>query len=361
MLFIARTSYGEVRSAIEAGLEACKFDPGSKRILIKPNIVSDHAPGVGATVHPAVLEALLEHFGGNRCVIAESCVIGVDTDETFRRTGLVKIAARHGAELVNLQKAKRVPKKWEFGELLLPELFDQCAYINVAKMKTHILTGATLCLKNQKGILRNADKMRFHRTGLDRAIPALYAVLKPDLAIIDAVWALEGEGPGKFGERKDLNLMLFGNDALELDNLALRIMGFEPGEVGHIAPVELGEIRGARLEDVRTKFKRSKGYYRQINLFYFPCGACSGCTNAISDAVKTLLKRPWKHPLKVLGFILKGILGKRVFIAGPDAAYPHVRGQTICIGNCAAKFAAQENLPHVPGCPPRPEDILEIL
>ena len=273
----------------------------------------------------------------------------------------MELASRHGAEVVNLQKVKRVPRKWEFGELQTPELLDECAYINVAKMKTHILTGATLCLKNQKGILTNADKMRFHRLGLDKAVPALYEVLKSDLSIIDAVWALEGEGPGKFGERKDLGLLLFGNDALELDNLGLQIMGFEPGEVGHIPSVELGEIRGVSLDEVRAKFERSKGYYKKINLFYFPCGACSGCTNAISETVKGLLKRPWRHPLKVISFGLRGILSKRIFVAGIDAAYPHVRGATVCIGNCSAKFAAREKLPHVAGCPPTAENILKVL
>ncbi len=361
MLFVARTSYAEIRSAIEAGLSACGFDPGPKRILIKPNIVNAHAPEVGATTHPAILEALLEHFGGKRCIIAESCVVGVDTDETFKRTGLLELASRHGAEVVNLQKVSRAPRKWEFGELQLPTLLDECAYINIAKMKTHILTGATLCLKNQKGILANADKMRFHRLGLDRAVPALYEALKPDLSIIDAIWALQGEGPGKFGQRKDLGLLLFGNDALELDNLALQIMGFQPGEVGHIPVVELGEVQGVPLDEVRTEFKRSKGYYKKINLYYFPCGACSGCTNAISETVKGLLKQPWKHPLKVVNFALKGVLGKRIFLAGIDAAYPHVNGATICIGNCSAAFATREKLPHVPGCPPTAEDILEVL
>jgi len=361
VLFIARTRYSEVRSAVEAGLEACGFDPGSKRILIKPNIVNAHAPEVGATAHPAILEALLEHFGGKRCIIAESCVVGVDTDETFKRTGLLRLASRHGAEVVNLQTVSRAPRGWEFGELLLPRLLDECAYINVAKMKTHVLTGVTLCLKNQKGILTNADKMHFHRLGLDKAIPALYDVLKPDLSIIDAVWALEGEGPGKFGKRKDLGLLLLGNDALELDNLALQVMGFEPGEVGHIPSVELGEVRGVPLDEVRTKFRRSKGYYKKINLYYFPCGACSGCTNAISETVKGLIKRPWKHPLKVVGFALKGVLKKRVFLAGIDAGYQHVRGATVCVGNCAAKFADREGLPSVPGCPPAAKDILELL
>jgi len=350
-----------VRSAVEAGLSACGFDPGSRRILIKPNIVNAHAPEVGATTHPAILEALLECLGGERCVIAESCVVGVDTDQAFRRTGLLELASRHHAEVVNLQKVSRAPTKWKFGELQLPELLDECAYIDVAKMKTHILTGATLCLKNQKGILKNSDKMQFHRLGLDRAIPALYEVLKPDLAIIDAIWALEGEGPGKFGERKDLGLLLFGNDALELDNLALQIMGFEQGEVGHIPAVELGEVRGVRPEDIRTKFKRSKGYYKKLNMYYFPCGACSGCTNAISETVKGLLKQPWKHPLKVVNFALKGVMGKRIFVAGIDADYPHVKGATICIGNCSAKFATREKLPHVPGCPPQAKDIVELL
>lgn len=361
MLYIARSSYESVKTAVKEGIEACGFDPGGKRVLIKPNIVNAHAPEVGATTHPALTEALLEHFGGRRCVIGESCVVGVDTAETLQKTGMAELAARYGAELVNFDQADRAPRKWEFGEVQLPTMLDECAYINVAKLKTHILTGVTLCLKNQKGLLATADKMRFHRIGLDKAIPALYDVLKPDLAIIDAIWALEGEGPGKFGQRKDLGLVLFGNDALELDNLGLQVMGFTPGEVSHIPPVELGAIRGESLEAVKTSFKRSKGYYRKLNLYYLPCGACSGCSNAISEAIKGLMKHPWRHPTKVIGFALHGILGKRFLVAGVHAEFPKEKGPVICIGNCCADFARKEGLPHVPGCPPKAEDILEML
>jgi len=361
MLVIIRSNYDAVLDALTSGFEECGFDPGSRKVLIKPNIVSPHKPTVGATTHPAVIEALLVYFGGRRCILAESCVVGVDTDETFEKTGLAKLAAKHGAELVNLQRASRVTKAWKFGELSLPNLLFECAYINVAKLKTHILTGVTLCLKNQKGVLADADKMRFHRIGVDRAIPALYDVLKPDFAIIDGIWALEGEGPGKFGERRDLGLLLMGNDALEVDNLGLQVMGFEPGEIAHIPDAHLGEIRGEPLSNVRAKFKRSKGYYKKANTFYYPCGACSGCSNAIAEAMKSLISKPWKHPLKVVKFALHGIIGKRFFVAGVDAKFPEGRGAVVCIGNCSAKFAGENSLKLVRGCPPAAADIIDVL
>jgi hypothetical protein len=62
-----------------------------------------------------------------------------------------------------------------------------------------------------------------------------------------------------------------------------------------------------------------------------------------------------------MGFALKGVLKKRIFLAGIDAGYQHVRGATVCVGNCSAKFADREGLPSVPGCPPAAKDILDFL
>ena len=357
MLYVRKASYRTVKPLIIEALQACHFDPGSKPILIKPNVVNAHKPSSGAITHPAIVEALLEYFGGKRCTIAESSVLGTDTDHVLDATGYKRLAARYGANIVNLQNAKRVSVKWRFGELLLPSILFESAYINVAKMKTHILTGVTLCLKNQKGLLLDQDKMRFHRIGLQKAIPALFEVVKPDFAIIDAILALEGEGPGRLGTPKEVGLILAGDDALALDNLGLYIMGFEPGEIEHIPVVELTETMGERPEAVRRRFKRSKGYYRKGKLYYFPFGACSGCSNSISSAIKALPG----HPLKLARFLLKAILRKRVFIAGINARFPDCGGEILCVGDCASKFARDNNLPLVPGCPPKPQDILGML
>ena len=51
------------------------------------------------------------------------------------------------------------------GDVALPEILLQVdGIINVAKMKTHSLTGVTLCAKNLYGCIPGAIKQGYHRT-----------------------------------------------------------------------------------------------------------------------------------------------------------------------------------------------------
>ena len=57
------------------------------------------------------------------------------------------------------------------------------------------MTGATLCLKNQKGLLKLSDKKQFHlgygeKTNLHECIRELSKIIQPELNIVDATTAL---------------------------------------------------------------------------------------------------------------------------------------------------------------------------
>jgi len=169
-------------------------------------------------------------------------------------------------------------------------------FITVPKMKAHLFTEVTLDLKNQQGIFLWGDKQRAHRTDLDQKFPDLYKVVKPSLAIVDGIWAIQGQGPAPFREVdviKDMNTIITGKDSVAVDAVASAVMGFDPFEVRttRIAHQEgLGEadlrnieIKGKRIEEVRRIFRRAdpdpRGVYPNVNVY--ANGACSGCLSSI--------------------------------------------------------------------------------
>lgn len=203
-------------------------------------------------------------------------------------------------------------------------------------MKTHIGTKVVLSMKNQMGLLMEEDKVKFHKLGLLGPIQELAKLVKPDLVLMDAVVALEGNGPGKMGKPKRLNIVLASDSMLEMDNVCCKIMGID--NVEYIPKMNLKVIGELRNE----KFLRPNNQYIKIlnNKFYFPNSACPCCTGAVIASVKKALKNPLKWP---------GFLKKRVFVCGnikvPNAIY---------IGDCTEK-------PDVKGCPPDVEDIVKKL
>jgi len=177
--------------------------------------------------------------------------------------------------------------------------------ISVPVAKTHDTAGVTLSVKNMMGCLRRVHRPRMHGfrigdslsgiaerfwnaieghpfvfksfsgavfavarmmraqnrhgaghggTGLLQQVGAmsenlarLGRVLMPDIAVIDAFEAMEGDGPGSVGTPVDMRVAVAGTDPVACDAVMAYMMGFDPGAIGHIAL--LGE-RGLGVADL---------------------------------------------------------------------------------------------------------------
>jgi uncharacterized protein (DUF362 family) len=163
---IVRATLESLDGSIAELLELIGYRPQRDALFIKPNVPDAGPAGQGLYTDPAVVEAFIRRFPGREVVIGEGCIVGCDASAALAKTGYVALAKRYGAETLDLEQAERFEVDWPHGRLRLPALLRSHEYINVAKMKTHVQTGATLGLKNQKGLLAAADKRRFHRLGL---------------------------------------------------------------------------------------------------------------------------------------------------------------------------------------------------
>jgi NAD-dependent dihydropyrimidine dehydrogenase PreA subunit len=111
--------------------------------------------------------------------------------------------------------------------------------ISVPKMKTHCLTLLTGGIKNMYGILAGGEKARLHyvarrKAAFSEALIDVYSIRPPDLAVMDAVVAMEGDGPSH-GVLRPAGRILASDNAVALDAAAARVMGVPPGKVGHLA------------------------------------------------------------------------------------------------------------------------------
>ena len=99
--------------------------------------------------------------------------------------------------------------------------------ISLPKLKTHHWAGATLSLKNLFGTLPGIcygwPKNELHWRGIDNSIVDIALTRTPDLAIVDGIIGMEGDGPLN-GTRQAMGVLVMGNDLLAVDATCCRLM-----------------------------------------------------------------------------------------------------------------------------------------
>ena len=96
-----------------------------------------------------------------------------------------------------------------------------------------IVTGA---LKNVYGYVAGACKARLHVEAREletfaKIVCDIHQIRPPDLHIMDAITAIEGNGPCHGGHLRKVNKLLASTDPLALDAVMVRMMGVDPGEL----------------------------------------------------------------------------------------------------------------------------------
>ncbi|MDP4144209.1 MAG: DUF362 domain-containing protein [Bacillota bacterium] len=339
---IVRSNLEDVKSNIKLLFEKINYRPSKNKVFLKPNIVAPQPPETGVITHPVVISALIEIFQewGYEVVLGESSSVAQNTQRVLELTGYLDLAQHYNIDFVNLEKAKRIECEWKYGKIKLPEIVFTHEYINVAKMKTHIVTKVTLGLKNQKGLLLPSDKRKFHlEHELEEAIIELSNVISPDLTVIDGIIALEGDGPGRAGTPIDMGLLVAGTNVVEVDNIASYLMGFNHGEVNHIPKVDGISTVGIDREQVKREFVRPKDNQVVLGKFrFFNMRACSGCIERFAAGFGISDKSKFTQMVDVL--------------SGQDAEIQCHKHNVVCFGDCTKEFALKNSLPYIGGCPP---------
>ncbi|MBC7128369.1 MAG: DUF362 domain-containing protein [Thermoplasmatales archaeon] len=241
------------------------------RILVKPNLTLDVPIQRRACTNPEVVSAVIDAIRNcdGEPFVGESSMVGCDTMMAYEKSGLKEVCEKKKIKFIDFNRCEPVKIKIN-GEFLkeivvAKEILDFDKIISVPVMKTHVLTGVTLGMKNMKGLQYRNEKIRLHEKGirmLHVGIVDINSAFKPYLTIIDASYAQEGDGPVAGNVRK-MNLVIASGDVVSADATACRVMEINPYSIYHIKRAEergIGKIRdvdlqGEKLRNVREKFE----------------------------------------------------------------------------------------------------------
>jgi len=244
--------------------------PG-QRVLLKPNLLSGVPPERAVTTHPTVVAAaiMLVREAGGLPFIAESPGIG----------GLASIARKAGIEDVMRSLSvpygvcneetvfscdantvvKRLP--------LLKAVADADVIISLPKLKTHAQMTFTGAIKNQFGLVLGIAKGQYHfrfqdRLRLGEFMLDINRMVKPALAIMDAVIGMEGDGPAG-GDPRPIGALIASADLMALDVVACHVIGLDPATVPTVkagilrgygaTSLDAIEIAGSSLDETRVR------------------------------------------------------------------------------------------------------------
>lgn len=220
-----------------------------RTVFIKPNLVMKRTPQSGIVTDPQVTRAVVDlalAAGAARVLIVEGATGG----ENFSACGY-SFFADYGPSgrvaLVNLDQQSNllvdVPDGLAYRQLYLPALLtDEGTFrISIGKLKTHMESLVSLSMKNLFGLPPQALYMssslpaRFamHDRGLHQTVLDLNLAWPIDLALVDGVWGLEGNGPLQ-GTPVRMDLVIAGRNALAVDRACLQIMGVAQDAVQHL-------------------------------------------------------------------------------------------------------------------------------
>ena len=205
--------------------------PG-ERVLLKPNMLYAKAPEFAVTTHPELLRAAILQVrqAGGIPLVGDSPGFG-DFRKVAEKSGMLRVVEETGAELAEFSEPVEVVGTGLFKRLELARPYLEAdRVINLPKLKTHEMMTLTCGVKNLFGAVVGHAKAGWHlKAGADRELFArmlldICLFRPPDLTIVDAVLAMEGNGPGS-GDPREVGLLLAGTDPVAVDVIAAEIVG----------------------------------------------------------------------------------------------------------------------------------------
>lgn len=257
----------------------------NRKIFLKVNMV-DFYEGRPLTTNPAMIEALIDVLAGLGAAsiqVGDGPALNRDTDYLLSATGIGACCQRKKVQFVDLNiddldKVDNVTGFTRLEHFLLPRsIVTADLVVSMPKLKTHRWSRFTASMKNLFGVVPGRrygwPKSLLHQCGVDNSIMDLVATVKPALCVVDAVTAMEGEGPLS-GDAINSGFIVIGEDPAAVDSVCARAIGIDPDLVKYLLMAEqvIGNIRlndilleGDSLESVTRKFRLPARFNQPLN------------------------------------------------------------------------------------------------
>lgn len=265
-----------VESAVRKGFDLIggidRIVKPEEKILLKPNVLRGSDPGRCVTTHPEVFKAVAKIMLEQKALLSYGDSPGdpTSTVSALKKSGFFAVAEELGIIQADFDHGKDCA----FAEgvvnkrlTIVNAVSDSDGVVSLPKLKTHGLTRITGAIKNQFGCVPGMKKGQYHAQFPDvfefsKLLADITLFVKPRLYVMDAIYAMEGNGP-QSGDPKKLGVLLFSTDPVAIDTVACQIVDMNPEFVptnatGRIAglgtdSMENIEVRGESILKVLNK------------------------------------------------------------------------------------------------------------
>jgi uncharacterized protein (DUF362 family)/Pyruvate/2-oxoacid:ferredoxin oxidoreductase delta subunit len=241
------------------------------RVLLKPNLLSEHPPEHAVTTHPAFIEAVLQFFIdiGAKPIIGDSpCPSFKNIENLFEVAGWADIGRRYKIPIIYFDKTGWVRKSINGKDYPIAKIIDTVDFvINLPKVKTHNLTILTLGVKNMYGAIPGFKKVTLHRdypgsVSFSEMNLDIYLLTKPLLTIYDGIIGMDGEGPAA-GNPISLGFIAAADCAITGDMFITELLGVKKEKL----PMYLaGKRKGIEMDRAYKLFGDSLETYERKNI-----------------------------------------------------------------------------------------------
>lgn len=207
--------------------------------LIKPNLLTVSLNQAYVTTNPLIVEVLVEllkkHNTG-RIVIGDGAAANyLEMDRVFEETGYRDIAKRHGIELASFNTGKSIAIN---GIRFHGVMRDKPYIFNVAKLKTHMLTGMTISVKNVYGLIPAKYKLLYHSQHPDSAsfsefVARVFNAANPQMNIVDGIFGMDRNGPSN-GRPVKPGILAASQNGFALDHFLCDFTGHDMSQFRYL-------------------------------------------------------------------------------------------------------------------------------
>lgn len=250
------------------------------RILIKPNLLFGTRYETGTTTNPTVLRtlvelirpitwniALIESNFGIVPIPGSPIPLFRDVEEVFSLPDYDALR-KLGVRFIDLGKEKQrwlslTPNNIMDKVRIPADLYEGATLVNVPALKNHAVTKVTLGLKNLFGLIPSPPvRYRLH-DAISSVLSDLAELFPSIFTVIDGSIGMEGPC-ACFGAPAETDLVVASEDIVAADSAAARLMGYNPGTIGHIVEAAKRGLGG--LDDVEFKGENVGKITRRFNV-----------------------------------------------------------------------------------------------
>lgn len=215
------------------------------KVTIKPNLLMKRDPAQATTTHPSLIKGVihaLQKRGVTQITVADSPG-GVYTKGAllpiYQTCGMTEAAEGCTLNTDTGYQVMENPKGVLIHRFnIINPVAEADMVISVAKLKTHAMTTMSGGVKNLFGCVPGLQKPEFHyqfpeNHNFCQMLVDLAETVRPDLTIVDAVVAMEGDGPSA-GLPRQVGTVFGCDSPYPLDLVMATMIGLDPLSVATI-------------------------------------------------------------------------------------------------------------------------------